>query len=390
MADIISIHQSSMREICNLAPLGDYVYYLFQRRDQPEPYWKVNVHTNEVSEAYLPPYPLTTWFWAKHLNKIVFMGQAYTEGWETPDPCNPTSIACSVVCENGNFSFHIIPHTDNVNELIGACYHDGEFKAGERSGYLPHEDPDYYKKCADHKDGGGIWISQFGRNWRWSGFRDPYLNLGLIEFGREAYLAVLNGKFYAFMHGGMVPERVKTSIYEVHGNYSTTHIADTPDPNIGLVPFPFNPDENNQFSWKGAIIMRSSYPKLAVFNPALSPPLQFWNITVDGVPVRNAGAVPVGIYNDKLLIATARGGNYTVCQASELFGSVTRIADNWMSGSYTKGVVANNKLWMGVQGVNGSALDMFPLEEVPLKYRSTFIVRDPDGNPLPNARVVME
>ncbi|GAG30730.1 unnamed protein product, partial [marine sediment metagenome] len=39
--NIERIYHSDLSEISNLAPLGDYVYYLFQRRVQPEPYQKV-------------------------------------------------------------------------------------------------------------------------------------------------------------------------------------------------------------------------------------------------------------------------------------------------------------------------------------------------------------
>ena len=363
MPSITRVHTSDLGEISHVAPHGSYVYFLFQRRLQPIPYLKIDLRTDKVTGAFMPPYPITTWFWSKHGSKIVFVGQAYAEGWETPDPCNPSSIAVSIVFTNGIPSFHIIPHTDNVSELIGACYHNGWFKAGERSGYIPHADPDYYRKCADHKDGGGIWISSDGKNWGWSGFRDPYLNLGLVQYGREAHLAVLNGKFYAFMHGGTVPERVPTSVYEVHANYSTTHIADTPSPNIGLVPYPINyANEANQFSWKGCIILLSSYPALGVFDGST---LRFWNIKLNGIAVDNAGATPVGIYNGKLLMTVTINGEYTICVADELFGEVRQIADNWLTGSMVKGVLVNKKLVLGAGGANGCALDVFNIEGIP-------------------------
>ena len=398
--NIERIYHSDLSEISNLAPLGDYVYYLFQRRFQPEPYQKVNVKTNLVSEAFMPPYPLATWFWSRHSNKIVYVGQAYTEGWLPPDNPNrvvcggvePSSVACSVVNDNGVFSFNSILRTDNVNELIGVCYQGGQFKAGERSGELP----EYYKKCAAHPDGGGIWVSDDGKSWSWSGFRDPYIDL--IGKGRECYLAVLNGNLYAFMHGGQVSDAVPSSIYRVLNNYSTVHIYDTAENNIGLVPFPFNyADEANQFSWKGSVILWNSYPALGVFNPSQSPPLQFWPISVDGVPVNNAGALPVGVHNGKLLIATVVGNNYTICEASEIFGSVTQIASNWMAGGFSpKGIINNNKLWIGVMNVPGSAVDVLSLDGAPPipptppnKYTLTVNLKDPEGNPIPDVKVVV-
>lgn len=376
MADIIRLHQSSMGEISGVAPLGDYVYYLYMRRFQPVAYLKVNVKNNVVSESFMPPYPLTTWFWAKHLNKVVFVGQNYTEGWETNDPCKPSSQAVSVVNEGGIFSFHAIIHTDNVNELIGACYHNGQFKAGERSGELS----DYYKRCAAHPDGGGIWVSDDGKSWSWSGFKDPMLPL--IGKGRECYLAVLNGELYAFMHGGQVNNNVPTSIYKVLGDYSAQHICYTPENNIGLVPFPFSPNENDPFTWKGNVIMRTSYPALGVFDGST---LRFWNIKINDQPIINASAVPVGIRDGKLLLTVSVGAVYTVVETAELFGEVRQVAENWMPGTYVKGIIANNKVWLGVMGTS-SALDMLPLEAPPEKRKLTLIVTYA-GEPIKNAEV---
>ena len=250
--------------------------------------------------------------------------------------------AATVLLKNNNFDKAIIPDTVNCNELIGISYYNDKWYAGERSGdTFNHKTPTYPR-------GGGLWESTDGINWirHTSPEMEDPINR---TYGRELLLATLNGHLYGFYQGSSI---AKTPIRRLNTN---ENICESPLMNQGLVPFQIHEED---FDWKGYIPLRTG-EELGWFD---GNTLKFQHFgSIEGREVRDA--IPIGLYENNLIITVRSGDEYTVLSLSEPSGEPDKIAANWMEGSDVRGTIDGDYAYLGVMGPGYSALDRMLLKE---------------------------
>ncbi|RLI49897.1 hypothetical protein DRO61_04515 [Candidatus Bathyarchaeota archaeon] len=328
-------------EINRPAVLNGEVYYLYQRpTSRPVNsflrYYDIPVFTF-MNEYGL--HPQTFWMHYKLDDEILWVGQILQLNSFGDILYLP---AATVLLNDTDFYEAIIPDTVNSNELIGVCYYNGKWYAGERSGdTFNHKTPTYPR-------GGGLWESTDGINWvrHTSPEMEDPINL---PYGRELLLATLNGHLYGFYQGS---SSTKTLIRRLNTN---ENISESPSLNQGLVPFQIH-DEG--FDWKGYIPLRTG-EDLGWFD---GNTLKFQHFgPIEGREVRDA--IPIGLYENNLIITVRSGNEYTVLSLSEPFGEPIKIAANWMEGWGVRGTIDGDYAYLGVLCPGYSALDRILLTE---------------------------
>ncbi len=329
-------------EINRPAVLNGEVYYLYQRpTSRPaNPFLRYNdtpvfTFTNEDGS-----HPQTFWMHYKHGDEILWVGQILQLNSSGDILYLP---AATVLLKDNSFYEAIIPDTVNCNELIGVSYYNGKWYAGERSG----DTFNYYTPT--YPRGGGLWESTDGLNWVRDTRpikEDPIKS----KYGRELLLATLNGHLYGFYQGS---SNTKTLIRRLN---TDENICESPSLNQGLVPFQIHQEG---FDWKGYIPLRTG-EDLGWFD---GDTLKFQHFEpIDGREVQDA--IPIGIYENNLVITVRSGNEYTVLSLSEPFGKPVKIADNWMEGWGVRGTIDGDYAYLGVRCSGYSALDRLFLKEI--------------------------
>jgi len=328
-------------EINRPAVLNGEVYYLYQRpTSRPaNPFLRYNDNPVFTFMNEDGAHPQTFWMHYKHGEEILWVGQILQLNSSGDILYLP---AATVLLKDNSFDKAVIHDTVNCNELIGVSYYNGKWYAGERSGdTFNHKTPTYPR-------GGGLWESKDGVTW----VRDtrPEKEDPIAQpYGRELLLATLNGDLYGFYQGS---SNTKTLIRRLNTN---ENVCETLLPDQGLVPFQIHAEG---FDWKGYIPLRTG-EKLGWFD---GNTLEFQHFgPIEGREVRDA--IPIGLYENNLIITVRSGDEYTLLSLSEPFGEPTKIAANWMEGSDVRGTIDGDYAYLGVRGPGYSALDRILLKE---------------------------
>jgi hypothetical protein len=327
-------------EINRPAGVYDEVLYLYQRpTSRPvNPFLK---RQDTPIFTFMDEYgfqPQTYWMHYQQGEEILWVGQI----------CQLDSSgnllyfpAATVLLKNTEFYGVTISDTVNCNELIGVCYYNGKWYAGERSGDTVNQ------KSPTYPRGGGLWESKDGINWvRYTSpeKEDPLPH----PYGRELHLATLNGHLYGFYQAS---SKTTTLIRRLN---TDENVCESPL-DQGLVPFQIHPEG---FDWQGYIPLRTG-EDLGWFD---GNTLRFQHFqTIAGREVRDA--IPIGLYKNNLILTVRSGDEYTVLSLSEPFGEPTQIAANWMEGWGVRGIVNGDYAYLGVMCPGYSALDRLLLKE---------------------------
>ena len=328
-------------EINRPAVLNDEIYYLYQRpTSRPvNPFLRYNDIPVFTFRNEYGSHPQTFWMHYKHGDEILWVGQILQLSSSGDILYLP---AATILLKDTIFYGTTISDTANSNELIGVCYYNGKWYAGERSGdTFNHLTPTYPR-------GGGLWESTDGINWvrHTSPEMEDPINLA---YGRELLLATLSGHLYGFYQGS---SNTKTLIRRLNTN---ENIYESPFQDQGLVPFQIHAEG---FDWKGYIPLRTG-EDLGWFD---GNTLQFQHFgPIEGREVRDA--IPIGLYENNLILTVRSGDEYTLLSLSEPLGEPVKIAANWMEGSDVRGVVDGDFAYLGVRAPGYSALDRILLKE---------------------------
>ncbi len=331
-------------EINRPAVLNGEVYYLYQRpTSRPvNPFLRYNdVPVFTFIDDY-GSHPQTFWMHYKQGDEILWVGQILELDSSGDILYLP---AATVLLKNNIFYGATISDTVNINELIGVCYYNGKWYAGERSGDT------FNHKTATYPRGGGLWESKDGVNWvrHTSPEMEDPINL---PYGRELLLATLDGNLYGFYQGSSVSDNVPSLIRRLNTNenvYNGSLI------NQGLVPFQIHEEG---FDWKGYLPLRTG-EDLGWFD---GNTLEFQHFgPIEGREVRDA--IPIGVYENNLILTVRSRDEYTVLSISEPFGEPVKIARNWMEGWGVRGIIDGNFAYLGVMSPGYSALDRILLKE---------------------------